>query len=119
MWLRCPVVEDDGHGGETLTRPGAGSPQGGSISPLLSNIYLHELDRDFHKPQGPAQFANARMVRFADDMLIMAQWMSPRIQRWLGTKLECSLGLTINREKTSIVKMNEPGATLDFLGFTF
>jgi RNA-directed DNA polymerase len=53
MWLRCPIVEDDGKGGKRTTRPSAGVPQGGVISPLLSNVYLHELDRDFHGPAGP------------------------------------------------------------------
>jgi RNA-directed DNA polymerase len=67
LWLRCPIAEDDGHGGTRLTRPTTGTPQGGVISPLLANVYLHDFDRAFHGPEGPAQFANARLVRYADD----------------------------------------------------
>jgi RNA-directed DNA polymerase len=67
LWLRCPVVEEDEAGRPRLTRPRQGTPQGGVISPLLANIYLHDFDRAFHGPDGPAQFANARLVRYADD----------------------------------------------------
>jgi RNA-directed DNA polymerase len=119
MWLRSPVVEDDGRGGRKMTRPKAGSPQGGSISPLLSNIYLHEMDRAFHEPDGPRQFANARLVRFADDLVVMARWMGPRITGWLGEQLEGNLRLAINRKKTNTVRMKEQGAVLSFLGFSF
>ena len=46
-WLKCPIVESDGHGGDKMTKPKQGTPQGGVISPLLANIFLHELDRQF------------------------------------------------------------------------
>lgn len=62
MWLRSPVVEASGP-----RRPQKGTPQGGVISPLLANIYLHEFDRRFNGPEGPAEFAGARLVRYADD----------------------------------------------------
>ena len=64
MWLRCPVVED-GRGEGKRSRKG--TPQGGVISPLLANIYLHEMDRAFHEDQSrPYRVANARLVRYAD-----------------------------------------------------
>jgi RNA-directed DNA polymerase len=63
LWLRCPVVEDDDHGRPRRTHPRQGTPQGGVISPLLANVYLHEFDRAFHDADGPAQFATARLVR--------------------------------------------------------
>lgn len=120
LWLRCAVVEEDGEGGSRTTKPQAGTPQGGVISPLLANLYLHALDRDFNRsPDGPLRFAHARLVRYADDFVVMARSIGPRIQGWIEEKLESELGLTINREKTSIVKMTEPGASLSFLGFTF
>jgi len=68
MWLRCPVVEQDDDGNQTMHRPRKGVPQGGVISPLLANIYLHEFDRAFHEDEdGPYHIANARLVRYADD----------------------------------------------------
>jgi RNA-directed DNA polymerase len=66
-WLRCPVVEDDEQGRRRTTHPRQGTPQGGVISPLLANVYLHDFDRAFHAADGPAQCANARLVRYADD----------------------------------------------------
>jgi RNA-directed DNA polymerase len=49
-WLKCPVAERDGPGGGRMTKPKQGTPQGGVISPLLANIFLHELDRQFYGP---------------------------------------------------------------------
>lgn len=67
-WLKCPIVESDGQGGgKRKTKPKQGTPQGGVISPLLANIFLHELDRQFYGPRGPARAIKARLVRYADD----------------------------------------------------
>lgn len=119
MWLRCEVVEMDGKGGKKISRPTAGTPQGGVISPLLANIYLNDFDRAFHEAgDGPRAIANARLVRYADDFVVMARWMGPRIVSWLENKLEGDLGLTVNRDKTSIVRMKENKSSLNFLGFT-
>jgi RNA-directed DNA polymerase len=118
MWLRSPVVEEDGRGGTRITKPTSGTPQGGVISPLLANIYLHDFDRAFHEDGGPLQFANARLVRYADDFVVMARWIGGRITGWIEEMLEGVLGLRVNREKTSIVRMKEVGAELNFLGFT-
>jgi RNA-directed DNA polymerase len=119
MWLECPVVEEDDQGRKRTTKPKAGTPQGGVISPLLANIYLHFLDDTFHKDtEGPLQKANARLVRYADDFVVMARWMGRGIQEWLEWTLETELGLTINREKTHVVKLRDGQESLDFLGFT-
>jgi len=118
LWLRCPVVEDDEHGRRRTTYPRQGTPQGGVISPLLANIYLHDFDRAFHGTDGPAQFASARLVRYADDFVVLARWMGPRLVQWLERTLEQDLGLTVNRTKTRVVQLSVRGATLDFLGFT-
>jgi RNA-directed DNA polymerase len=117
-WLRCPVVEDDDQGRRHTTHPRQGTPQGGVISPLLANIYLHDFDRAFHGPDGPAQFANARLVRYADDFVVLARWMGPRLTAWLERMLEQDLRLTVNRTKTRVVRLHAAGASLDFLGFT-
>lgn len=117
MWLRCPVVEQEDKGSGRKTD--RGTPQGGVISPLLANIYLHEMDRGFHEEEeGPYKVANARLVRYADDFVILARYIGSRITRWVEEKLETELGLRVNRDKTNIVKMGKEGTTLDFLGFT-
>jgi RNA-directed DNA polymerase len=119
LWLQAPIEEDDGKGGKKTTTPSRGTPQGGVISPLLANVYLDEFDRDFHGEGGPAQFARARLVRYADDFVVLARYMGPKVVTWIERKLEGELGLTVNRAKTRIVKVRTEGETLDFLGFTF
>ena len=114
MWLRAPVVEEDG----SKRRPKQGTPQGGVISPLLANIYLHELDRKFHEKQGPANWAKAKLVRYADDFVVLARFISKRLQNWIENLLEDTLELRINREKTRITDLREEGASIDLLGFT-
>jgi RNA-directed DNA polymerase len=117
LWLRCPVVEEDDAGRRRTTHPRQGTPQGGVISPLLANVYLHDFDRAFHGPDGPARFANARLVRYADDFVVLARYMGPRITEWLERTLEQDLRLTVNRTKTRVVCVTDPQQSLDFLGF--
>lgn len=115
QWLNSPVKEKDG----SISRPKQGTPQGGVISPLLANIYLHRLDRAFHEDlDSPYHFARARMVRYADDFVVLARYMGNRITGWLEEKIESVLGLSINRDKTGIVRMRG-NESLNFLGFTF
>jgi len=66
-WLRAVVVETDEKGRPKGTGPTSGTPQGGVISPLLANIYLHWLDHSFHSARGPGTWAKATLVRYADD----------------------------------------------------
>jgi RNA-directed DNA polymerase len=121
MWLETPVVEPGGKGGEPAkwSRPRKGTPQGGVISPLLANLYLHWFDTVFHRPDGPAQWAKAKLVRYADDLVVLARYQSPKLTGFIESKLETWLDLEINREKTRVVKLNDEGASLDFLGYTF
>ena len=70
------------------------------------------------KQRGLTRAAKARLVRYADDFVILARYIGPRITGWVEEKLETDLGLSLNRDKTSIVQMGKKGVTLDFLGFT-
>jgi RNA-directed DNA polymerase len=120
MWLKSRVVEPESEGKPgKWSRPRKGTPQGGVISPLLSNLYLHWFDKMFHRADGPAQWAGAKLVRYADDFVVLARYQGTRLTGWIESKLEGWLGLEINREKTRVVKLKEEGASLDFLGFTF
>jgi len=92
---------------------------GGVISPLLANIYLHWFEKAFYGPQGPATWAQARMVRYADDFVIMAQRVTPQLIEWVESQLEGRFRLTINRSKTRTVDLKQPSASIDFLGYTF
>jgi RNA-directed DNA polymerase len=119
QWLNAPVEERDDNGRITRKRNKQGTPQGGVISPLLANIYLHWFDHVFHAKDGPACWAKAVLVRYADDLVVMARYVGGRLQGFMDEKLEGWLGLKINREKTRIVNLREQGATLDFLGYSF
>ena len=119
MWLKTAVQDDDGRGGKTLTHPVAGTPQGGVVSPLLANLYLHELDQAWHAPGGPRDRWNARLVRYADDFVVLARFIGEPIERFLTELLEGRLGLTLNRDKTRITDLRKDKASLDFLGYTF
>jgi len=118
LWLNAPIAEDDKQGRRTLRRNTQGTPQGGVISPLLANIYLHWFEVRFNRPEGPGVWANAKIVRYADDFVVMARHVGTRVVDWIETTLEGRFRLTVNRQKTRVVRMREPGAELDFLGFT-
>ena len=117
LWLEAPVVDEDEGGMGKRSRQG--TPQGGVISPLLANLFLHWFDKFFHQADGPARWANAKLVRYADDFVILARYQGGRLQEWVETVLEQRMGLTLNRDKTKIVRLAERGETLDFLGYTF
>ena len=120
MWLETPVVEQqDGGEPPKVSRSTTGTPQGGVISPLLSNIYLHWFDKVFHRPEGPGQWAKAKLVRYADDFVVLARRQTPAIAQFIESKLEQWMGLELNREKTRTVDLKQVGASLDFLGYTF
>jgi len=126
-WLKAGVWEQ----GE-VEYPGDGTPQGGVISPLLSNIYLHEvLDKWFVESVQPACGGRSFMVRFADDFVMGFERLEDahKVHRVLAKRL-ARFGLELNAEKTRLVRFGRPprvgGAdggggrpeTFDFLGFT-
>jgi RNA-directed DNA polymerase len=120
LWLNAVVEERDEDGRPKRSRPHQGTPQGGVISPLLANLYLHWFDVVFHRSRGPGVWANARLVRYADDFIIMARYIGPRITTWVEQTVEGWLGLTINRKKTRVVVLSSREETsLDLLGYTF
>ena len=121
MWQESPVYDPAGEGGDgkKWSRSEKGTPQGGVISPLLANLYLHWFDKEFHRAGGPAQWAGARLVRYADDFVVMSRYPGKRLKDWIESKLEGWLKLEINREKTSVIELKKEGASLDFLGYTF
>lgn len=118
QWLDAVIIETDTQGRTNATRPKQGTPQGGVISPLLANLYLHWFDQAFHGPEGPARFANARLVRYADDFVICARYQGRQLIEWVENLLEGRFRLTVNRAKTRVVNLNQPGQSLTFLGFT-
>jgi len=121
MWLQAPVVEPPDKKGGTpkVSRSRKGTPQGGVVSPLLANLYLHWFDTVFHRPGGPAHWAKAKLVRYVDDFVVLARYQSRKLSGFIESKLETWMGLEINRDKTRVVDLKQEGASLDFLGFTF
>lgn len=109
QWLRAGVMEEG-----VLRRSVAGTPQGGVISPLLSNIYLHALDLAF------ADGAHGRLVRYADDFVVMCRSEAQaHAAQELARKVLVDLGLELHREKTRVVDLTEGREGLDFLGCHF
>jgi len=80
MWLETPVEETDAKGNRHRTTrnkdQGMGTPQGAPISPLLANLYLHWFEKLFYRPDGPGRWANAKLVRYADDFVVLARYQS-------------------------------------------
>jgi RNA-directed DNA polymerase len=104
--LRAGVMEEG-----QVRRMDIGTPQGGVISPLLSNVYLHRLDRAWDEQDGI-------LVRFADDLIALC-WSRSQADRALArlTALLVELGLEPKLAKTRIVHLEVGGKGLDFLGF--
>ncbi len=119
QWLTAPVEDRDENGRPRRRRPTQGTPQGGVISPLLANLYLHWFDVRFHRREGPGTWADARLIRYADDFVILARAITPALERWVEATVEGWLGLTINRRKTRVLRVAPGGeGQLTFLGYT-
>jgi RNA-directed DNA polymerase len=121
MWLKAVIIEPGEGPGKPpkVSRSKQGTPQGGVISPLLANLYLHWFDKSFHRSDGPFRWANARLVRYADDFVIMAKRGCQQIEEFVEQTLQGRFGLTVNRDKTRVVNIKTSGGSLDFLGYTF
>ena len=103
-WLVAGVLTDGG-----LVPRGTGTPQGGVISPLLANIYLHRLDVE-------VRAAGYRLIRYADDFVILAdrRWKAEAADR-LVRRILADIGLAVAEDKSGIVRTRDG---FDFLGFT-
>ncbi len=124
-WLNAGVMEDD-----RTTYPDKGTPQGGVISPLLSNIFLHYvLDDWFVKAVLPRMKGRCFIVRWADDFIIGCESKTDaeKIMEVLPMRFE-SYDLNLHPEKTMLIPFSKPSASVrkdkvngifDFLGFTF
>lgn len=118
-WLKAGILEEG-----KVSYPKEGTPQGGSISPLLSNIFLHYvLDEWFIKQIQPLHKGSSFIIRYADDFLLgfTNKEDAERVMKVLSKRLE-KFGLTLHAEKTKLIELDErdgqkPG-TFDFLGFT-
>jgi group II intron reverse transcriptase/maturase len=104
-WLRAGVLGVDG-----VTPSTSGTPQGGVISPLLANIYLHRLDVE-------VRAAGFRLIRYADDFVILAdrRWKVQAADRLVRSILG-DIGLSVSEAKSGIVRANDG---FEFLGFAF
>jgi RNA-directed DNA polymerase len=109
QWLLAGVMEEG-----QVRRTLAGTPQGGVISPLLSNIYLLALDKAF------ADGRHGRLVRYADDFVVLCrnERQAGAAQKLAGQVL-AGLGLELHPEKTRVVDLREGREGLDFLGCHF
>lgn len=116
QWLKAPVVEKGKNGKECISGGKGnrrGSPQGGVISPLLSNLYLHLVDRIWER-HGLEEKYSARLVRYADDMVLLCARDTERPLSMLKYLLG-RLGLELNETKTQVVDAWK--GSFDFLGF--
>src|SRR5215212_385781 len=104
-WLRAGALTEAG-----LRPRQAGTPQGGVISPLLANVYLHRLDTE-------VRAAGFRLIRYADDFVILAdrRWKVEAADRLVRAIL-ADIGLEVAETKSGVVKVRDG---FEFLGFTF
>jgi RNA-directed DNA polymerase len=112
-WLKVSVYEDGQYKSGKGKRTGV--PQGGSISPLLANIYLHLLDRIVNNPLSLFGKMGVTIVRYCDDFVLMGRTLPVEITEKLKTLLT-RMGLTLNETKTR--QLDARKESFNFLGFT-
>jgi RNA-directed DNA polymerase len=126
-WLKAGVMEEG-----TLSHPTTGTPQGGVVSPILSNIYLHKvLDEWFEEEVKPRLRGAAFLIRFVDDFVLVFQEEADarRVQEVLPKRFD-RYGLHLHPDKTRLLRFERPRPpedlspphdeprSFDFLGFT-
>lgn len=120
-WLKAGILDEDGK----VIHPATGTPQGGIVSPVLANVYLHYvLDLWFKLVVLKDCWGKACMMRFADDFVCAFQYRedAERFMRLLPERL-LRFGLQVAEEKTRLIRFSrfelEPNESFDFLGFEF
>ena len=120
-WLRAGILEEDGK----VIHPQSGTPQGGVVSPVLANIYLHYvLDLWFERVVRPKQRGRCQMVRYADDFVACFEHRqeAEAFEKRLITRL-AKFGLEVAADKTKTLRFGRNGGShngrFDFLGFEF
>jgi group II intron reverse transcriptase/maturase len=120
-WLRAGILEEDGK----VVHPQTGTPQGGIISPVLANIYLHyALDLWFEKRVRPQQRGQCRLIRYADDFVVAFEYRheAEAFAQALKERL-AQFGLELAADKTKTLRFGRNGGPhngrFDFLGFEF
>ncbi len=113
-WLKAPVYDDGQYTGGKKNK--VGTPQGGVISPLLSNLYLHLLDRIVNSTTSIFKKLDIAMVRYADDFVLMGKTLKAAALHKLKDLLT-RMGLRLNEEKSRQIDAKE--TPFNFLGFVF
>jgi RNA-directed DNA polymerase len=112
MFLEAPIVDE--RDGGCPRRNSRGTPQGGVISPLLANIYLNLLDRNFRRREAAGE-VQGRLVRYADDLVVLSRKPPDATLHWMQSLLQ-RMGLSLNPEKTKVKLMVE-NECFDFLSY--
>jgi len=118
LWLVAPVEERDGDGIRRMSggrNSRAGTPQGGVVSPLLSNIYMNRFLKHW-RLTGRDDVFQARIISYADDFVILGRGHATEALAWTRSVM-MRLGLTLNEAKTSVKDARQD--SFDFLGYTF
>lgn len=117
-WLKVPVEERDERGNRRMTGGKAsrtGTPQGGVISPLLANIYMHRFLRAWRQ-QGKGEQYRAYIVNYADDFVILSRNRADKALKWTRRAMG-AIKLSLNESKTCIRDARQE--RFDFLGYSF
>ena len=113
LWLKSPVIEDGEYKGGKKQK--TGTPQGGVISPLMANIYMHLVDKTVNNTRNLFYQTGVKIVRYADDFVLMGKTITDEVVEKLKSILK-RMGLKLNEEKTRMVQASE--TAFKFLGFT-
>jgi len=113
LWLKSPIYEDGQFKGGKKQQ--VGTPQGGVISPLLANIYMHLVDKLVNDTRKIFYKSGIKIVRYADDFVLLGKRITEEAMEKLRNVL-ARMGLTLNEQKTRQVEAKD--TSFNFLGFT-